>query len=149
MRASARPQNASNLSENLRSIRNGLEQMSAHDEIELPVRKRHCERIARLEADALAEPRTSRPRALEMLLLEVDPDERRLGIFRSQPLGDLGGAAADIEHRSASDRMSIEDRLFLRPDRLRLRGEIPHHRLIGHFLGLRAARMRMLHAAPL
>src|SRR5205807_6202534 len=37
--------------------------------------------------------------------------------------------------------MPQEDRLLLRPDGLRLRGEVPHHRLVGHLLRLRTAGM--------
>src|SRR5207245_8894439 len=58
---------------------------------------------------------------------------------------DLARATAHVEHRSATDGMAVEDRLFLRPDRLCLRRKIAHHRLVGHFLGLRTAGM--LHTA--
>src|SRR5258708_5520669 len=149
MRAAARPENATNLGDDARGVRDRLKEMPADHEIELRVWKRHRERITDLEANALTELRASRPRPFEMRFFEIDPDECRLRIFRSEPLSDLAGSASDIEHRSVPDRMSVEDRLFLRPDRLGLRGEIPHHRFIGHFLGLGTARMRMLHAAEL
>src|SRR5437016_3742942 len=82
-----------------------------------------------------------------MRFLEIDSDEGRVRILRGEALDDLAGAAADVEDRSAFDRIPVEDRLLLRPDRLRLSGEIPHHRLIGHFAGLGAARMHGMNLA--
>ncbi|HSP34147.1 MAG TPA: hypothetical protein VLU46_07530 [Thermoanaerobaculia bacterium] len=49
-------------------------------------------------------------------------------------------AAAGVDH-GAVQRVAVEDRLLLRPDRLRLRREVADHRLIGHFFRLRAARV--------
>src|SRR5216683_104593 len=90
MRASAGAQHATHLGESSCSVGDGLQQMPADDEIELRVGKRYRQRIAQFEAYARAELRASRPRAIEMLLFEVDPDQRGLRILRGQPLRDLG-----------------------------------------------------------
>src|SRR5262249_15532725 len=103
-------------------------------------RKRKRERIAALIPHSRAELRCFCTRAIEMRLLEVDTDERRLRILRRQQQLDLPCSTSDVEDRSAADRMAIEDRLLLRPDRFHLRREVAHHRFIGHFPGLRAAR---------
>ena len=94
--------------------------MPAHDQVELLVRKRQCQGVAQLEPDALTEPCASRPRAFEMLPLQIDPHEGGTRILRGHPFRDLGGSATEVEHRSVSEGMPVEDRLFLRPDGLRL-----------------------------
>src|SRR5207248_2214251 len=120
-------------------------QMPADDAIELLVREGEYQGIAELEANTRAELRALRAGAIEMLLFEVDPDKLGIRILRSQPLGDLPRAAADVENGAVSDWMTIEDRLLLRPDGLGLRSEVAHHRLIGHLLRLRTARMHPFH----
>src|SRR3989442_8820962 len=110
--------------------------MPTDDEMELRVVKWQCQRIANLKTNPRAESRASDTRAFEMLLLEIHAYKGRFRIFRRQPLGDLARSAPDIEHRSVSDRVTVEDRLLLWPNRLCLRGEIAHHRLIGHFSAL-------------
>jgi len=60
----------------------------AHDAIELLVLKRQRQGIAGLKTYARAEPGAARTRALEMLFLEVDADQRRFRVFRGETLRD-------------------------------------------------------------
>ncbi|HMC22033.1 MAG TPA: hypothetical protein VKL19_09315 [Thermoanaerobaculia bacterium] len=119
VRTSAGAEDAANLFQHLHRVGDRLQQVPADDEIELLIGKRQRERIADLESHARTKLRTARSRASEMLLLEVDADERRARIFRREPLSDLAGTATDVQHRSASDPIAVEDRLLLRPDGLR------------------------------
>src|SRR5437764_4329861 len=115
--------------------------MAADHESERRVAVGQRMRVGGLEADARSERGAARPRALEMRLLEVDAEQRRARELRGQARGQLAGATADVEHRSVDDGMAVEDRFLLRPDCFDLRGEVPHHRLIGHLFRLHAARM--------
>src|SRR3954467_14654703 len=78
----------------------------------------------------------------------------RCGSSRSIPTKDAPSkrparraTISPVPHPTSSQRLPAgggcpgEDRFLLRPDRFRLRGEVPHHRLVRHLLRLRAARI--------
>src|SRR4051794_8726580 len=138
--ASARTKHAPDLLQHARGIGNCLDQMPADHVVERRTIERKRQRVANLESNALSELRAASARQREMRLLEVDADERRIRKRCGESRGNFAGAASDVEH-AAFRRMALENRLLLRPDRLRLRGEVPHHRLVRHLFRLRAARM--------
>jgi hypothetical protein len=120
--------------------------VTRNHQAEAAVGEAEGERVVALEEGPVAESGAPPAGALEVGFLEIDAGERRLQEALEEPRGDLSGAAADVERR-AGRRMAGEDRLLLRPDRVCLGGQVPHHRLVRHLLRLRA--VRVVHGRPL
>src|SRR5688500_7582710 len=141
MNAAAGSQDAKNLRHYLSGVGHRLQNVAAYDGVERRGLESESQRISHFEANPFSELGASAPGAFQMRLFEIDAGERGLRILRGQSGDDLAGPASEVEHRAVAQRMAIEDRLFLRPDRLGLRGEIPDHRLISHFFRLRTAAL--------
>src|SRR5258708_25610465 len=78
---------------------------------------------------------------------DIHAKDLRRGEELGQVQGDLGWAAAGVEDlRLGAELVARDQRHFLRPDRLRLRREVAHHRLVRH---LPLLRVGVLHAIPL
>lgn len=134
----AAPCDAHELGDGAIGVGNRLKHVAAHDEIELRARKTEIENTAVLESHALAERSASRPGHVEMAVDDVDAKHAGLGKQLRQSLRNLSCAAACIQHvRVGRKAVPLEECFLLRPDRVGLRGEIAHHRLVGHFPGLR------------
>src|SRR3954447_16991112 len=142
MQPPARLRDAHHLGERAARVGERLQDVPADDEIELRGTEGERERVAHLEEGPVSEACAAIASANEMRLLQIDPDEGRSVEAPGEARDDLARAAPDVEYKaSRRGRMPGEKRLLLRPDRLRLRGEVPHHRLVRHLLRLRAARM--------
>jgi len=139
MDAATWSQNAVNLREHPPGVGHCLDEMPAHDEVERCVGKRKSERVTDLELDARSESRGPHSRSGQMRFLEIDAGEAGVGKLLREPRRDFSGPAADVEDFATFERMPLENRFLLRPDRLGLRGEVANHRLVGHLPRLRAA----------
>ena len=118
-------------------MRNRLEHVPADDEVEAAVRKPETEGGAVLEPEPLAERDVPATSHLEMALDDVDAEHRRARVERREPGGDLPRPATCVEDPDiVLEGVAAEERLLLRPDRDRLRGEVADHRLVRHLLCL-------------
>jgi uncharacterized protein (TIGR03790 family) len=143
MDATSGAKDASHLGESTPSIRHRLKNVTRDHQIERRIGERKLEGVAHLKRGAIGEASAARPGSLEVLFFEVDADERRTAKRLGEANDDLGRSASDVEDaRAVRERMSIENRLFLRPNRFGLGREGPKHRLVGHLFLLRAVRIR-------
>src|SRR5262249_14337936 len=98
------------------------------------------ERVAAAELDARSEARGALARELEVRLVHVGADQRGAGELVGEAPGDLARPPAALEPACAPrPGRGAEDAALLRPDRLGLRREVAHHRLVRHLLRLRVA----------
>src|SRR5437870_13646991 len=113
--------------EHARRVGHGLNEMPADDEIERPVVEQKRERITALKPSARSESGAARSGTCEVILIEIDADKDRGERLCGESGSDFTGPASDVEYRATADRMPLENLLLLRPDRLGLRSEVPHH----------------------
>ena len=104
-----------------------------------------------ISVDNLSKTYASGLQALKNINLEI----RRGEIFallgpngagKTTLIGTICGIVNPTEGRVlvGGQRITAEQQRFLRPDRLRLRGQVPHHRLVGHLFGLRVEILQRL-----
>ena len=118
-------------------VRDGLQHVTADHEVEGAGREVELEDRPVLEADPAAEVGRLRPGPFQMCVEDVHPEERRGREGLGEPPGGLAGPAAGVEDaRRGRQGVPAQDGQLLRPDRLGLGGEVPHHRLVGHVLGV-------------
>ena len=136
----AGPQHAPDLVEHLVEMRHGLRHVAAHDQIERRVRELQRERVADVEPHTIAIRVAIPARQHEVAFEDVDAHDVRIAVQVGKPARDLAGAAAQVQDAQRPGQpVACEQRLLLRPDRLRLPGQVARHRLIAHLPGLRIA----------
>ena len=126
-------------------VGDGLQHVAAHDEIELRVGNAELEDAAVVEHDARSERGAARASRLEVAIDDVDAEHARSRQHGRDSIRDFAGAAAGVQHRRVIGKaIPLEERLFLRPDRLGLRREGADHRLVRHFsrLGIEIVSVR-------
>ncbi len=90
------------------------------------------------EAQSRCELGVAFSRQLQMRVDDVDAEHRRLREEVRDARGDLSRTAPGVQDRCTwGKRVACDERFLLRPNRSRLRVEVPHHRLVGHLLRLR------------
>jgi hypothetical protein len=132
------PGHARELREDAVGVRNRLQHVPANDEIEAPIGQPEIEDAPHFEPNAVAETCVPLARDRERAREDVDAEHLRHREQRREPPGDLSRPTPGVEDASAiAQPIAREERRLLRPYRVRLRGERPHHRLVRHLLPLR------------
>ena len=117
-----------------------LEPSADRSRIEVPTsigKIRQLERIGNLELHAVAVLRRLRATELEVRFDQIDTRDPRLREQLGHSRRDLSRPAPEIE--DIARLVAPHHRELLRPDRVRLGGKVPDHRLVRHLPGLRGA----------
>ncbi len=119
-------------------MRNRLQDMTAHDQIERRVGQSQLEDAPVLEARPVAERRALVAGERQVIVDHVDTEQLRRREQLRQAQRDLSGAAARIKHaRPGRQMVAREERSLLGPDRVGLRRERTDHRFVRHLRRLR------------
>ena len=138
MKVASAPSHAHQLGDHPVRVWDGMNDVAAHGEVVAQVGCGKRVHALVIEDKPRRQTRVARSRQLQMLVDDVDSEHARLREKLGEARGSFTGAAAGIEYPWLRRQcIATDERRFLRPDSARLRGEITHHRLIGHLFGLR------------
>ena len=111
--------------------------MAADGEIEAAVSGLEFVDALMLERKARREILHTPAREFQMGIDDVDSEHARAGKKPGQPRRSFARAATGVENMGIPrQRVASQQRNFLRPNGQRLRGQVSHHGLVGHLLGL-------------
>ena len=117
---------------------NRLDDMAAHGEVETAVFGVEVVDALVLESKPRCKTRITRPRKIQMRIDDIDTEDAGSRKELRQARCRFARAASRVEDPCLGrERIAAQERHFLRPDGARLRGEVAHHRLVGHLPGLR------------
>ena len=129
---------ARKLGEHAVGVRNRLNDVAAHGEVEAAVLGVEVVDALVLESEPWRKVRITRSRKVQVRIDDVHAEDARPPEKLGQARCGFARAATGIEDpRLGWERVAGEQRDFLRPDGARLCRKVAHHRLVGHLLGLR------------
>jgi hypothetical protein len=119
-------------------MRDGMQDVTANGQIETLVPRMKFENALVLEPQPGAEARVAGTRQFEMSIDDVDSEHAGPRKKFREPRGDFPCAASCIEDAGLGwERITADEREFLRPNGSRLRVKVSHHGFVGHLLCLR------------
>ncbi len=138
MQVASRAGHAHQLGYHAIGMRNGVDYVTAHREIEAAIRGFELKDALVLESQTGRKCRVTRSRQCQVIVDDVHAQHPGSRKKLGQPRRPFAGAAAGIENaRLVGQSIAANQLHFLRPNRARLRLQAAHHRLVGHLPGLR------------